>query len=129
MTISSKFHLHLLGMLQVFVISFKVPVSVGQRPFSSFEVPFRAAYLTSLTIQMVMILMMPMLAFWSPKEVPMSGAPRAGALGTGRGLERPCSVRSDARSPDRSFLLLIARPGAPSSVLAMLGCCHWVFRF
>ena len=28
------------------------------------------------------------------------------------------SVRSDARSPDRSFLLLAARPGAPNSVLA-----------
>ncbi|CAK9078107.1 unnamed protein product [Durusdinium trenchii] len=45
------------------VLGTSTMVKVGQK------VPFRAAYLTSLTIQMVMILMMPMLAFWSPKEV------------------------------------------------------------
>eukprot|EP00438_Fugacium_kawagutii_P005753 Skav227241 [mRNA] locus=scaffold2789:162018:164840:+ [translate_table: standard] len=45
------------------VIGTSVMVKIGQR------VPFRPAYTIALTLQMAMILVMPMLAFWSPKEV------------------------------------------------------------
>ena len=38
-------------------------VKVGQK------VPFKPAYLAALAVQLVMILAMPMLAFWTPEEV------------------------------------------------------------
>jgi len=45
------------------VIGTSVMVKIGQL------VPFRPAYIASLTLQMIMILAMPMLAFWSPEKV------------------------------------------------------------
>lgn len=45
------------------VIGTSAMVKIGQR------VPFRPAYVFSLTLQMIMILVLPMLAFWSPKKV------------------------------------------------------------
>ena len=42
-------------------------VKIGQR------VPFRPAYMLSLSLQMIMILTLPMLAFWSPKEAGWRG--------------------------------------------------------
>lgn len=44
------------------VIGTSAMVKIGQR------VPFRPAYVFSLTLQMIMILVMPMLAFWSPEK-------------------------------------------------------------
>ena len=44
------------------VIGTSVMVKIGQL------VPFRPAYIASLTLQMIMILAMPMLAFWSPEK-------------------------------------------------------------
>eukprot|EP00490_Sorites_sp_Unknown_P012485 CAMPEP_0114688832 /NCGR_PEP_ID=MMETSP0191-20121206/63893_1 /TAXON_ID=126664 /ORGANISM="Sorites sp." /LENGTH=416 /DNA_ID=CAMNT_0001976751 /DNA_START=32 /DNA_END=1284 /DNA_ORIENTATION=- len=45
------------------VIGTSVMVKIGQR------VPFRPAYTVSLSLQMIMMLAMPMLAFWSPEHV------------------------------------------------------------
>ena len=63
------------------MIGTSVMVKIGQL------VPFRPAYIASLTLQMIMILAMPMLAFWSPEKVSQRD------MGTGSECVNMCMTR------------------------------------